>query len=73
VFSGVAFGASTSLQVNPISIELIATNSGDKIAKARASLSMTQGGTYSILLSSADGGNLIARTAQNKIERYTGK
>jgi hypothetical protein len=34
---------------------------------------MTQGGTYSILLSSADGGNLIARTAQNKIERYTGK
>jgi alginate O-acetyltransferase complex protein AlgF len=73
VFSGVAFGASTALQVNPISIELIATNSGDKIAKARTSLSMTQGGTYSILLSSADGGNLIARTAQNKIERYTGK
>jgi alginate O-acetyltransferase complex protein AlgF len=73
VFSGVAFGASTSLQVNPISIELIATNGGDKTAKARTSLSMTQGGTYSILLSSGEGGNLIARTAQNKIERYTGK
>jgi alginate O-acetyltransferase complex protein AlgF len=73
VFSGVAFGASTSLQVNPISIELIATNGGDKTAKARTSLSMTQGGTYSILLSSGESGNLIARTAQNKIERYTGK
>lgn len=73
VFSGVAFGASTSLQVNPISIDLIATNGGDKIAKARTSLSMSQGGTYSILLSSGEGGNLIARTAQNKIERYTGK
>ena len=73
VFSGVGFGAATSLQVNPISIELIATNGGDKIAKARTSLSMTQGGTYSILLSSAEGGNLIARTSQNKIERYTGK
>lgn len=73
VFSGVAFGTSTSLQVNPISIELIATNGGDKIAKARTSLSMTQGGTYSILLLSGEGGNLIARNAQNKIERYTGK
>jgi alginate O-acetyltransferase complex protein AlgF len=73
VFSGVAFGASTSLQVNPISIDLIATNGGDKTAKARTSLSMTQGGTYSILLLSGDGVNLIARTAQNKIERYTGK
>lgn len=73
VFSGVVFGTSTSLQVNPISIELIATNGGDKIAKSRTSLSMTQGGTYSLLLSSGEGGNLIARTAQNKIERYTGK
>jgi alginate O-acetyltransferase complex protein AlgF len=73
VFSGVTFGASTSLQVNPISIELIAAKGGDKIAQARTSLSMTQGGTYSILLSSGEGGKLIARTAQNKIERYTGK
>jgi alginate O-acetyltransferase complex protein AlgF len=73
VFSGVIFGASTSLQVNPISIELIAAKGGDKIAQARTSLSMAQGGTYSILLSSGEGGKLLARTTQNKIERYTGK
>jgi alginate O-acetyltransferase complex protein AlgF len=73
VFSGVTYGASASLQVNPISIELIAAKGGDKQAQARTSLSMTQGGTYSILLSSGGGGKLVARTAQNKIERYTGK
>lgn len=73
VFSGVAYGASASLQVNPISIDLIATTAGDKVPKGRVSLAMAQGGTYSVILLSAEGGKLVVRALQNKIERYTGK
>ena len=72
-FSGVVYGTSASLSVNPISIDLIAVKSGDKTAQTRTSLSMTQGGTYSVLLLPGDGGKLVARAVQNKIERYTGK
>lgn len=73
VFSDVAYGASRSLQVNPISIEMIATKVDDKVPQARTSLAMTQGGTYSVLLLSGKGGKLTAHAVQNKIERYTGK
>ena len=73
VFSGVAYGASASIPVNPISIDLIVVKIGDKVPQTRTSLVMTQGGTYSILLMPGDGGKLIARAVQNKIERYTGK
>jgi len=73
VFSAVQFGQSTNIQVNPISIELLATKSTDKKALAHTQLSMTQGGTYSIVLLSGSGGKLRAYTYQNKIERYTGK
>lgn len=73
VFSGLAYGTSAAIPVNPISIDLIAVKIGDKVPQARASLAMTQGGTYSILLLSGDGGKLVARAVQNKIERYTGK
>lgn len=73
VFSSVAYGTSTSIQVNPISIELIAAKAGDKVAQARTSLAMTQGGTYSVLLLPGGGEKLMARAVQNKIERYTGK
>lgn len=73
VFSGLSYGASTSILVNPISIELMAARSGDKAALARASLAMAQGGTYSVLLLPGEGGKLTARAVQNKIERYTGK
>lgn len=73
VFSAVGFGVSTSISVNPISIDLIAAKVGEKIPLVRTSLAMTQGGTYSVLLMPGDGGKLVARTVQNKIERYTGK
>lgn len=73
VFSGVTYGTSKSVLVNPITIELIAAKSGDKVAQASAALAMTQGGTYSVLLFSGAGGKLLARAVQNKIERYTGK
>ena len=73
VFSGVAYGISVSIPVNPISIDLIAVKIGDKVAQTRTSLAMTQGATYSILLLPGDAGKLVARAVQNKIERYTGK
>ena len=73
VFSDVSYGASRSIQVNPISIDMIATKFNDKVPLARTSLAMTQGGTYSVLLLSGKGGKLTARAVQNKIERYTGK
>lgn len=73
VFSGVAYGTSASIQVNPISIDFIATAVGDKVPRGRASLAMAQGGTYSVILLSGEGGKLVTRALQNKIERYTGK
>jgi alginate O-acetyltransferase complex protein AlgF len=73
VFSSVAYGTSASLSVNPISIDLIAVKIGDKVPQTRASLVMTQGGAYSILLLPGDGGKLLSNAVQNKIERYTGK
>lgn len=73
VFSDVAYGVSRSLQVNPISIDMIATKVDDKVPQARTSLAMTQGGTYSVLMLSGKGGKLTVRAVQNKIERYTGK
>jgi hypothetical protein len=73
VFSGLAYGTSASLQVNPISIDLVVTAAGDKLPRGRVSLAMAQGGTYSIILLSGEGGKLVATALQNKIERYTGK
>lgn len=73
VFANVAPGASSHLSVNPITIELIAAKPGDKVAQARATVAMAPGGTYSFLLLSGEGGKLVARAMQNKVERYTGK
>jgi hypothetical protein len=73
VFSEVSFGSSASIQVNPIAIDLIATKSGGKASLAGASLAMTQGGNYSMILLPGDGKNAVLRAIQNKTERYTGK
>lgn len=73
VFSNVASGTSSQLSVNPITIELIAAKSGEKTAQARTTVSMSPGGTYSILLLPGEKGKLIARSVQNRVERYTGK
>lgn len=72
VFSALAPGTSAGLAVNPLTIELIAANSGDKQALARTQVAMAQGGSYSILLLPA-GGKLAMRTSSNKIERFSGK
>lgn len=73
VFSGLAPGTSSSISVNPISIELIAAKPGEKTPQARVALAMAQGGTYSVLLLPDESGKTVARASQNKIERYTGK
>lgn len=73
VFTNIASGASSQLSVNPITIELIAVKSGDKAVKARATVAMAPGGTYSFLLLPGEGGKVVARAVQNKVERYTGK
>jgi len=73
VFSGITYGTSKALSVNPIAVELIATKSGEKLAQANASLTLSQGATYSILLLPGAGEKLLARATQNRIERYTGK
>jgi alginate O-acetyltransferase complex protein AlgF len=76
VFTNLAFGGSNSIQVNPISVELIASKSGETSSQTlppKTMLSMTQGATYSVFLMPNSQGKLIARTTQNKTERYTGK
>lgn len=73
VFSSLAYGKSGAMQVNPISVDLIATKSGAKTPLTSASLSMVQGGAYSIFLLPTKGEKIAAIQVQNKIERYTGK
>jgi hypothetical protein len=73
IFKGLAYGRSGAIQVNPISVELMAVVSGTNTSLARAALNMTQGGAYSIFLISAPNNKATAMVAENKIERYTGK
>ena len=73
VLTGVAYGKSASIPVNPISIDLIAVKIGDKVPLSRLSIAMTQGGTYSIFLLPGKDAKLNAQTVQNKIERYIEK
>jgi hypothetical protein len=73
VFTNVAFGTSVSLLVNPIAVDLVATVAGQKAPKAKMSISMSQGGSYSIFLLPGEGGKLLAKSVQSQTERYTGK
>jgi alginate O-acetyltransferase complex protein AlgF len=75
VFSGLVFGASNALQVNPINVELIAAKAGESspALSSKTPLSLTQGATYSMFLLPDSQGKLQVRTVQNKTERYTGK
>lgn len=73
VFPALAPNTSTYLTVNPISVALMAAASGEKEGKAKTSISMEPGATYSVLLLQGEKGKLVARALQNKVERYTGK
>lgn len=58
--------------VNPITVDLIATQNGNKQALAQAQIALTQGASYSLLLIPNNDRKLQAHASQNKIERYTG-
>jgi len=73
VFSDLAYGTSRAILVNPISVDLIAAKAGDKAAQANAAVTLTQGGTYSVLVLPGIAGKPLLRAVENKIERYTGK
>ena len=73
VLTGIAYGKSASIPVNPISIDLIAVKIGDKVPPSRISIAMIQGGTYSIFLLPGKDAKSNAQTVENKIERFTGK
>lgn len=76
VFTNLAFGASNSIQVNPISVELIASKTGETSSQTlppKTMLSMAQGATYSVFLMPNSQGKLTAKTVQNKTESYLGK
>jgi alginate O-acetyltransferase complex protein AlgF len=80
VFTNLGFGSSQSIQVNPISVELVAAKSGEAasaVASSHAKLSMAAGANYSVFLlpneKGNEKGNVIARAVQNKTERYLGK
>jgi alginate O-acetyltransferase complex protein AlgF len=73
VFSGVAPGSAASLAVNPITVELMATKSGDKTALAKTSLTLGQGQTYSLVLLPADADKVLLKSGINTLERYSGK
>jgi hypothetical protein len=73
VFAGLAYGTSGGIQVNPISVELVATPSGEKTPMTKTHVTMTQGTAYSVFLLPDKNGKPFASVVQNKIERYTGK
>lgn len=70
VFSDLAPGQSASLPVNPIKIELAASEG--KAAPVKFRLEMSAGATYSVLLTRSAQGKLQAHTLNNKTERYVG-
>lgn len=70
VFSDIAFGKSASIQVNPIKIELIVADMGSVVPRGRVSLSMSQGGNYSIFIYSDGSGKSIMTSEENKTERF---
>lgn len=73
VFSGLTYGKSNTIQVNPISTELRAIASGTQTSLVLVALSMTQGGAYSVFLYSLPNNKMAALVAENKTERYSGK
>jgi uncharacterized membrane protein YdfJ with MMPL/SSD domain len=73
VFTGLAFGTSGGIQVNPISVGLIATPSGEKTPIAKTNVTMGQGTAYSVFLLPGKNGKPVLSVVQNKIERYSGK
>jgi hypothetical protein len=73
VFNNLVYAQSASLQVNPITVNLVASPVGGTASLAKFPLEMAQGGTYSILLTTDAKGKLSVQTVLNRTERFTGK
>lgn len=73
VFSGLTYGTSSSIQVNPISVDLVSMLSGSESPRGRTSVSMAPGGTYSLIIMTVRGEEPMMRSIQNRIERYNGR
>lgn len=71
VFSAMEYGKSSSLQVNPIKVELMALAAGAKLSAAKATLEMDPGATYSAYLVSVAGKPSL-KVSGSKVERYLG-
>ena len=71
VFAGLGYGTSAYIAVNPINTDVLVQSSGEASMIGKATLSMTQGGAYSILLL-PEKQKIKAVVIQNKVERYTG-
>jgi hypothetical protein len=72
VFTDVGYGKSASLQVNPISVELVAATMQDAREKGRVKLAMAQGGNYSLFIL-GEGGKTVFSTQENRTEKYVPK
>lgn len=71
VFSGLLPNTSACLSVNPINVDLASSLPGSTPKKA--SLSMSHGGTYSLILHAGSKNQPLLQTQLNQVERYTGK
>jgi alginate O-acetyltransferase complex protein AlgF len=70
IFSGLTFGKSASLQVNPISIELAVTSEGDGVIRERPALAMAQGGGYSVFVMADGSQKMVTHVQDSRIEKY---
>lgn len=70
VFTGLAAGSSSSIQVNPITVELLAKN---EKGQGKVKLEMTQGGTFSLVAFEDAQGRPSLKVFQGRVERYTGQ
>lgn len=71
VFSDLVYGRSESVQVNPISIDLLVATGGDGVARGRPALTMTQGGSYSVFLLPSGNQKFTTHVQESKVEKYT--
>lgn len=72
VFTDVGYGKSASLQVNPITVELVASTMQDTREKGRVKLVMAQGGNYSLFVL-GEGGKTVLSAQENHTEKYVPK
>lgn len=71
VFSNMAYGSVTALQVNPIKIDLMVSKSNDTKSLSDIHLEMTQGSAYSVFIIPDTGKIIKTQVIENKIEKFS--